>query len=89
MIKIFLAALLCLVIFETVDAAETVRVPANTALWEKPNIKTPQLIILTKDLELKVEEIKQVATQAGITYRNITFYRVRLDNRDFWLAPYI
>jgi hypothetical protein len=87
MIKIFLAALLCLVIFETVDAAETVRVPANTALWEKPNIKTPQLIILTKDLELKVEEIKQVATQAGITYRNITFYRVRLDNRDFWLAP--
>ena len=67
---------------------ETVSVPANTVLWEKPDIKTAPLIFLQKNQELKVEEIKKVTSQWGSNiYRNITFYRVRIDNRNLWLVP--
>ncbi|MFA6291378.1 MAG: hypothetical protein WC637_06315 [Victivallales bacterium] len=88
MIKHSLAALFFLACLWTVNAAETVRVPVNTVLWEKPDIKTVPLIFLTQNQELKAEEIKTVRSQWGsVCYRNITFYRVRIDNRDLWLAP--
>ena len=79
---LFLSECLC-----SVQAIERISAPANTVLWDKPDLKAAPEIALTQALELQVEETRQVIVQNSVIYRNITFYRVRLDNRDYWMVP--